>query len=207
MISGSCNRRDGDRESSMLPSPVCQNIFLTRGCRYCWRAGLCVNIIIYSKTYTKLLAVLILWVKWIHVGGWKKYCLKGTAIFCFWFFYESVYPASEYPLRTVSNFFENSGRYLQIKVHHPYQRHQRQICHWYRRYRRQILPPVGLVLLTQAANFPLVLMTVANNWSILSVCCVHWSREHLKLFTILSAPPSPPPLQGRDSMYRMNQLI
>ncbi len=56
--------------------------------------------------------------------------LKGQCheIFCFWFFHESVSPpAPEYPIRTVSNFFENSQRYSQVKVHHRYQRHQWQI--------------------------------------------------------------------------------
>jgi hypothetical protein len=42
------------------------------------------------------------------------------------------------PTRVVSNFFKNSQRYSQLKVHHKYQHHQ-----------RQILPPV---LLIQVAN-------------------------------------------------------
>ncbi len=50
-------------------------------------------------------------------------------------------PAAEYPIRTISNFFENTRRYAQVKVHHQYQRHR-----W------QILPPVSLVLLTLAAS-------------------------------------------------------
>ncbi len=64
-------------------------------------------------------------------------------------------------MRTVSNFFENSRRYSQVKVHHRYQRHRWQICHrcqwhrWqfclqYQRHRRQIFPPVST---TPAANF------------------------------------------------------
>jgi hypothetical protein len=32
-------------------------------------------------------------------------------------------------IRTVLNFFENSRRYSQVKVHHWYQLHRRQICH------------------------------------------------------------------------------
>ncbi len=43
--------------------------------------------------------------------------LKGQCheIFCFWFFsWISFPPAPEYPIRTVSNFFENSRRYLQV---------------------------------------------------------------------------------------------
>jgi hypothetical protein len=37
----------------------------------------------------------------------------------------------EYPIRTVSNFFENSRRYSQVMVHHRYQRHRWEICHRY----------------------------------------------------------------------------
>jgi hypothetical protein len=47
--------------------------------------------------------------------------LKGQCheIFCFWFFKSiSFPPAPEYPIRTVSNFFENSRRYTQLKVDH-----------------------------------------------------------------------------------------
>ncbi len=84
-------------------------------------------------------------------------------IFCFWFFsWISFPPAPEYPIRTVSN-IEKSQRYWQIKVHHRYQRHQRQICHQYRRHRRQILPPVLLVLLIPVANLPPVSTILAAN--------------------------------------------
>ncbi len=47
--------------------------------------------------------------------------LKGQCheIFCFWFFSSiSFPPAPEYPIWTVSNFFENSRTYSQIKVDH-----------------------------------------------------------------------------------------
>ncbi len=37
-------------------------------------------------------------------------------------------PALEYPIRIVSNFFENSRRHSQVNVHHPYQRHQRKFA-------------------------------------------------------------------------------
>ncbi len=40
------------------------------------------------------------------------------------FSWVSFPPAPEYPIRTVSNFFENSRRYSQVKVHHRYQRHR-----------------------------------------------------------------------------------
>ncbi len=72
-------------------------------------------------------------------------CLKGQCheIFCFWFFWWiSFPPAPEYSIRTVSIFFENSRRYSQVKVHHRYQRH-----------RRQIFPPFSLVLLIPVANW------------------------------------------------------
>ncbi len=55
---------------------------------------------------------------------------KGTVLrdFCFWFFTSiSFPPGPEYPIRTVSNFFENSRRYSQVKVHHRYQRYRWQI--------------------------------------------------------------------------------
>ena len=81
--------------------------------------------------------------------------IKGTVSrdFCFWFFSRiSFPPAPEYPIRTISNFFENSRRYSQVKVHHQYQRHR-----W------QILPPFSLVLLIPVANLPPVsTIPVAN---------------------------------------------
>ncbi len=74
-------------------------------------------------------------------------------IFCFWFFsWISFPPAPEYPIRTVSNIFENSQRYSQVKVHHWYQWHRQQIWHWYQWHRRQILPLVSLGLLIPVAN-------------------------------------------------------
>ncbi len=100
--------------------------------------------------------------------------LKGQCheIFCFWFFSWISFP--QYTIRAVSNFFENSRRYLQIKVDHRYQRHRwkncrryqrhrRQICHQYQRHRRQILPPVSLVLLIPVANLPPVSTTPVAN--------------------------------------------
>ncbi len=61
-------------------------------------------------------------------------------------------PATEFPIRTVSNFFEKSRRYSQVKVYR-YQKQRRQICHRYQRHWRQILPPVSLVLLIPVANY------------------------------------------------------
>ncbi len=85
----------------------------------------------------------------------SKLHLKGQCheIFCFWCFFMNQFPpAPEYPIRTVLNFFENSGMYSQVKVHHRYQPN-----------RRQILPPVSLVLLIPVANLPPVsTIPVAN---------------------------------------------
>ena len=74
-----------------------------------------------------------------HLHITKK-LLKGQCheIFCFWFLsWISFPPATEYPIRTVFNFFENSRRYSQVKVHHRYQRQRWQICHWCQQHRRQ----------------------------------------------------------------------
>ncbi len=68
--------------------------------------------------------------------------LKGTVSRDFLllvFLWISFPPAPEYPIRTVSNFFEHSRRYSQVKVHHRCQRHRWQICHRYQRHRRQIM--------------------------------------------------------------------
>ncbi len=55
-------------------------------------------------------------------------------------------------IRIISNFFENSRRYSQVKVHHRCQQH------WW-----QILQPVPLVLLTPVANLsPVSTIPVAN---------------------------------------------
>ncbi len=77
--------------------------------------------------------------------------LKGQCheIFCFWFFQESVSPpAQSISLGPFQFFCENFRRYSQVKVHHWYQQHRRQICHWYQRHQRQSLPQVSLVLFT-----------------------------------------------------------
>ncbi len=66
-------------------------------------------------------------------------------------FFMNQFPrATEYPIRTVSNFFENSRRYSQVRVHHRYQRHWWQICHRSQQHWRQKLP---LVSTTPATNF------------------------------------------------------
>ncbi len=67
---------------------------------------------------------------WLHRHFTKRDSLKGQCheIFCFWFFSSiSFPPAPEYPIWTVSNFFENSRRYSQIKVDHRCQRHRWQM--------------------------------------------------------------------------------
>ncbi len=56
--------------------------------------------------------------------------LKGQCheIFCFWFFSWIRFPqASDYTIRVVSNFFENSRRYSQLKVCHRCLRHRWQM--------------------------------------------------------------------------------
>ncbi len=61
--------------------------------------------------------------------SWER-SLKGQCheIFCFWSFsWISFPPAPEYSLKAVSNFFENSRRYLQLKVCHRCQRHRWQM--------------------------------------------------------------------------------
>ncbi len=57
----------------------------------------------------------------------KNIILKGQCheIFCCWFFlWISFPPTPKCPIRTVSNFFENSRRYSQLKVDHR--------CRWHR---------------------------------------------------------------------------
>ncbi len=67
--------------------------------------------------------------------------LKRTVSRDIWFFSLIIFPkAPENNIRLISIFFENSWRYSQVKVHHRYQRH-----------RRQILQPVLLVLLIRVA--------------------------------------------------------
>ncbi len=98
-------------------------------------------------------------------------CLKVQyhKIFCIRFFsWVSFPPALEYPIRTISIFFENSRRYLLVKVHTRYQQHRCQChrgqnSHPYKGHWQQIKPPVLLVLLIPVANLPPVstIMAVA----------------------------------------------
>ncbi len=68
------------------------------------------------------------WEVWLaNISYRYTWYLKGQCheIFCSWFLsYISFPPAPEYPIRTVSNFFENSRRYSQLKVDHR--------CRWHR---------------------------------------------------------------------------
>ena len=58
----------------------------------------------------------------IYIDDLKGQCHE---IFCFWFFSWISFPqALEYTIRAVSNFFENSRRYSQLKVDHRCQRHR-----------------------------------------------------------------------------------
>ncbi len=79
--------------------------------------------------------------KFLLTNSKPKKVLKGQChkIFCFWFFSWISFPqAPEYTIRAVSNFFENSRRYSQLKVDHRYQRHRWQIYHRCQRHRWQI---------------------------------------------------------------------
>ncbi len=68
----------------------------------------------------------------------------------------------------MSNFFENSQRYSQVKVHHRYQRHQWQIFHRYQWHRHKIFPLVPLLLLIPVANLPPVSIITAANLRLVS---------------------------------------
>ncbi len=55
------------------------------------------------------------------------------------FFLWIIFPqAPENNIKVISNFFDNSWRYLKAKVHHWYQQHRWQICHRCQRYLSQI---------------------------------------------------------------------
>ncbi len=97
---------------------------------------------------------------------YRSILLKGQCheIFCFRFFSWITFPqAPDNNIRIISNFFESSRRYSQVKVHHRCQRHRWQICHRFQRHRRQILPPDPLVLLTPVENLPPVSTILAAN--------------------------------------------
>ncbi len=49
-------------------------------------------------------------------------------------------------VRIISNFYENSRRYSQVKVHHRYQQHLWEICYWCQLHQWQSV--------TRAVNFP-----------------------------------------------------
>ncbi len=62
---------------------------------------------------------------------WLASCLKGQCheIFDFWFFSWISFPqAPDYTNRAISNFFEKSRRYSQLKVHHRCQWHRWQMA-------------------------------------------------------------------------------
>jgi hypothetical protein len=96
---------------------------------------------------------------------------KGTESqdFGFWFFsWISFPPAPEYSIRTVSNFFEKSRRYSQVKVHYWHQRHRWQICNRCQRRRWQIstgLNETGWKFATSVND------TGGKQWEQLSNCC------------------------------------
>ncbi len=118
---------------------------------------------------------------WTNKNSLVLPLVKGTVsrdflILVYWWI--SLPPAPEYSIR---NFFENLRRYLQVKVHHRYQRH-----------RGANLPPVSttpaaklpLVSTAPAANFPPISTTMAANFSTSFAShqyqrqnC-HWYQQH-----------------------------
>ncbi len=86
----------------------------------------------------------------IHLKTPMLFCcrLKGTVsrdFLLLFFSWMSFPPAQGYPIRTVLNFSENLRRYSQVKVHHWYQRHRRQICHRCKWPRRQTMGTIMIV--------------------------------------------------------------
>ncbi len=68
-----------------------------------------------------------LWKKIFFIFSFEPYMIKGTVSRDFLrlaFLWISFPPTPECPVRTVSNFFENSRRYSQLKVDHR--------CRWHR---------------------------------------------------------------------------
>ncbi len=103
-------------------------------------------------------------------------------IFSFRFFSWIIFSqAPENNFGVISNFFENSRRYLQVKVHRRWQ-----ICHRYQRHRQKILPPVPLGLIPEVhfelrisprfskkSETALMLSGAWGNWLIYKT----WSRK------------------------------
>ncbi len=141
------------------------------------------------------------------LGNWlmkKKYFPflldSVTRFFASVFSWITFPQAPENNSRVISNFFENSRRYSQVKVHQlcqrhwsqichrcqwqrwqncrRYQRHRRQICHRYQQHWRQILnfAPVPIMLLTPMANFPPVSTIPAANLPPVANC--HRYQRH-----------------------------
>ncbi len=111
--------------------------------------------------------------------------LKGRCheIFCFRFFSWITFPqAPDNNIRIISNFFENSRRYSQVKVHHvanlpPVSMTPVANCRRYQRHRQQNFATSSLVLLTPVANLPLVANChryQRHRWQICHRC--HWHR-------------------------------
>ncbi len=85
-------------------------------------------------------------------GGFKGTVSRDFLLQVFWIIFPQ---ALENNRRVISNFFENSRRYSQGKVH---QRYRVSLTHW-----RQILPPVPMVLLIPVANLtPVSTIPAAN---------------------------------------------
>ncbi len=117
--------------------------------------------------------------------------LKGQChkFFASGFFQGQSPPAPDYPIWTVWNLFENSGRYSQVKVHHRFNDtgskfcyqfrwccwYQWQSCHRCQRYRRN-LPPVSIILAEICHQWQWrqwQLSTSINNTCVKFVTCVN----------------------------------
>ncbi len=84
----------------------------------------------------------------MFVPFYTMHPLKGQCheIFSFWFFSWISFPqASDYNIRAVSIFFENSRRYSQLKVCHRCQRHRWQMAKTFKQknFRNFVWTPLG----------------------------------------------------------------
>jgi hypothetical protein len=87
--------------------------------RFKTRCTIVAILILLHKEKCHVLAGLV-WVGKVRMNS-LYLPLKGQCheIFDFWFFSQISFPqAPEYTIRSVSNFFENYLRYLQLKEHH-----------------------------------------------------------------------------------------
>jgi hypothetical protein len=109
--------------------------------------------------------------------------LKGTVSQHFLllvFFMNQFPPAPKYPIRTVSNFFENLQRYSQFKVHHGYQQHEWQICHrcqWHRQQKSKLSWHCPFKFSSIKLRFWFYVYTIRHN----AVHTLYWISLYLSL--------------------------